>query len=135
MNYEDMLSKARKKIPEPEESKRRFQVPKVSGRIEGGRTIITNFHEVADALRRDPAHLLKFLNKELATPGKIEGKSARLKRRLRPAQLNSKIKEYEKTFVECMSCGKSDTVMNRDGDRYTIKCQACGAQNEFTLTI
>jgi len=135
MNYEDMLSNARDEIPEPEESKSRFQVPKVSGRIEGGKTVITNFQEIADVLRRPPSHLLKFLNKELATPGKIEGKTVRLKRRLRPAQLNSKIKEYEKTFVECMSCGKSDTVMERDGDQYVVKCQACGEQSEFTLNI
>jgi translation initiation factor 2 subunit 2 len=127
-----MLDDARDEIPEPEEAVDRFQVPDVSGRIEGGRTIITNFNDVADVLRRDPSHLLKFLNRELATRGDIDGKTAELERRLRPDQLNEKIGEYKEQFVTCPSCGKADTVLDRDGTEYTIRCEACGNVEEFT---
>lgn len=132
MEYDDMLSDARDEIPEPEEAHDRFQIPDVSGRIEGGRTIITNFSEVADVLRRDPSHLLKFLNRELATRGDIDGKTAELERRLRPDQLNEKISDYKDRFVTCPSCEKADTVLNHDGTDYTMKCEACGHVEEFT---
>lgn len=132
MDYDDMLNDARDQIPEPEEAKDRFQVPDVSGRIEGGRTIITNFNEIADVLRRDPSHLLKFLNRELATRGSIDGKTAELERRLRPNQLNDKINDYRERFVICPSCDKEDTVLERDGTDYTMKCQACGNVASFT---
>jgi translation initiation factor 2 subunit 2 len=132
MSYENMLDDAREEIPEPEEAHDRFQVPDVSGRIEGGRTIITNFDAIADTLRREPSHLLKFLNRELATRGAIEGKTAELERRLRPNQLNEKIKDYKERFVVCPSCEKADTVLNKDGTDYMMKCQACGHVEEFT---
>ena len=135
MNYEDMIKNAREKIPEPEKAKDRFQVPDVSGRIEGGRTVVTNFFEVADTLRRPPSHLLKFLNRTLATSGKIEGKHAEFKRRLRPKQINEKISDYEEKFVTCPSCGKADTTMSKDGSSYTVKCQACGHEHSFTENL
>lgn len=135
MNYDEMLSDARDDIPEPEEAHDRFQVPDVSGRIEGGRTIITNFDDIADTLRRDPSHLLKFLNRECATRGSIEGQAAELERRLRPDQLNEKIEEYQERFVTCPSCGKADTVLNRDGTEYEMKCHACGETTSFTDKI
>lgn len=135
MDYSEMLSDARNQIPEPEEAKDRFQVPDVSGRIEGGRTIITNFGEIADVLRREPSHLLKFLNRACATRGKIDGKTAELERRLRPDQLNEKIQEYRNRFVTCPSCEKADTVLNKDGTDYEMKCQACGHVESFTEKI
>lgn len=136
MSYEDMLKDAREEIPEPKEAQDRFQVPDVSGRIEGGKTVITNFHEVADVLRRDPSHLLKYLNKELATAGKIDGREAVLQRRLRPNKLNAKIDDYKEMYVSCPSCGKADTTMESLGNsRYKLTCQACGEQNEFTGSI
>ena len=135
MTYEDMLSDARDEIPEPEEAHDRFQVPDVSGRIEGGRTIIENFHDISDTLRRDPSHLLKFLNRELATRGNVEGKTAELERRLRPNQLNEKIKDYKERFVVCPHCEKADTVLENDGTDYTMKCQACGEVSSFTDKI
>ena len=40
-----MLKSAREKLPDQEEEKDRFQVPKVKGQIEGSKTIISNFNQ------------------------------------------------------------------------------------------
>ena len=69
--YKELLSKAYKQIPESEKSSERFEIPKVQGHVEGNKTIITNFRAICSTLRREPEHLLKFLQHELATPGNI----------------------------------------------------------------
>ena len=68
-----MLDKLYKEIKPLEPSSERFEIPKVKGHIEGTKTIISNFGQICATLRRNPEHLSKFLFKELATPGIIEG--------------------------------------------------------------
>src|SRR5690606_39492478 len=50
----------------------RFEIPKVSGKIEGNNTVITNISQIASYIRRPVENIAKFLQKELATPGSIE---------------------------------------------------------------
>ena len=72
MDYEEMLAKARKELPSSVFEKSRFEIPKVIGHIQGNRTIISNFIQIADAFQRDINHMLKYILKELATPGEIK---------------------------------------------------------------
>ena len=72
MDYEKMLEKARKELPESVLKTERFEIPKVKGHIQGNRTIISNFNQIAKTLRREPEHLLKFVLKELAAPGESD---------------------------------------------------------------
>ncbi|HIH71332.1 MAG TPA: translation initiation factor IF-2 subunit beta, partial [Methanothermobacter thermautotrophicus] len=60
-DYEKLLERAIDQLPPEVFETKRFEVPKAYSVIQGNRTFIQNFREVADALNRDPQHLLKFL--------------------------------------------------------------------------
>ena len=83
-----MLEDVRKSLPEAVFLKERFEIPKALGHIQGNRTIITNFLQIASTLRRDVSHLLKYILKELATPGNLS-KSALIMGRKVPASILS----------------------------------------------
>ena len=72
MKYEEMLKRGRDRIPETLIETARFEVPKIRGHIQGNKTIVTNLVAIADTLRRPPEHLLKYILKELATPGEFK---------------------------------------------------------------
>ncbi|HEC38466.1 MAG TPA: translation initiation factor IF-2 subunit beta, partial [bacterium] len=57
-NYDDLLEKAYKKIPENVQQSSRFEIPKVELRIESRNTFITNFNKIINTLNRDRRHFL-----------------------------------------------------------------------------
>ena len=125
-----MLEEVRKNLPEAVFLKERFEIPKVLGHIQGNRTVISNFLQVASNLRRDHEHLLKYILKELATPGKIKKSGALILGTKVPAsRINEKMRQYANEFVLCFECGKPDTVIVKDGGLTYMKCAACGAKN------
>lgn len=134
LNYEQMLDKAYKELPEGTTSSgERFEIPKVSGHIQGNKTIIVNYNQIVSAFHCDSNHFLKFLLKELATPGKMDGTRLELSRKLTSAFINSKIQQYANTFVLCKTCGKPDTtIIKKEGITY-MKCTACGAQSPLKV--
>ena len=129
-DYKSMLEDVRKNLPEAVFIKERFEIPKVLGHMQGNRTIISNFLQIASALRRDVDHLLKYVLKELATPGEIKKSGALILGTKVPAsRINDKIRHYANEFVLCIECGKPDTQIVREGDLNYMKCTACGAKN------
>ena len=125
-----MLEDARKRLPEAVFLKERFEIPKVLGHMQGNRTIITNFLQIASILRREADHLLKYVLKELATPGEIKKSGSLILGTKVPAsRINEKIRQYANEFVLCFECGKPDTKLEKDGDLTYMKCTACGAKN------
>lgn len=129
MEYEKMLEQAHENIKKAEGNTGRFEIPKVEGHFEGKKTIITNFIQVASQLRRKQEHLQKFLLKELATSGQIEGDRLILNNKIPSAKINAKIEDYAKEFVLCKECKKPDTEIIKE-DRLTfVHCLACGAKH------
>ena len=129
-DYKNMLEEARKNLPEAVFIKERFEIPKILGHIQGNRTIISNFLQIASTLRRDADHLLKYVLKELATPGEIKKSGALILGTKVPAsRINEKIRQYANEFVLCFECGKPDTQIAREGELTYMKCTACGAKN------
>ena len=126
MNYEDMLREGRKNLPESVLAKSRFEIPKVRGHIQGNRTIVSNFKQIAEVLGRPPEHLLKYLQKELATPGEIKPKGLILGSKVAASMINSKIRDYANKYVLCPECGKPDTKLIEEKQGYVLKCTACG---------
>ena len=127
-NYEQLLKKAKTELPEVKARTERFEIPKVTGHIQGNKTIITNFSQMCDALRRPSEQLLKFLQRELATPASIDGPRLVLGRKLPSSLINEKIISFCNDFVLCKECHKPDTQLIKE-DRVTfIKCTACGAK-------
>ena len=134
MSYEQLLEKAYKEV-KPIESGERFEVPKVKGHVEGTKTIITNFSQICDVLRRNKEHVTKFLYKELATPGVIDGERLILNRKLHSAKINEKIEAYANEFVICSECKKPDTELIKENRLMFIKCLACGAKKTVRTKI
>ena len=131
MSYEDLLDEAYGKVKSVETSKERFEVPEVESHIEGKTTIIGNFLQIASYLRRKPEHLEKFLEKDLAAKGKIEGERLILIKKIPKSKLNDRIKMYVDKFVLCKECGKPDTEIIKENNFYFIHCLACGSKHSI----
>ena len=129
MNYEQLLDKGMNELPDIARVKERYEIPKAKGHVEGNKTIIINFNQIVDSFRRDAQHFLKFILKELATPGKLEGGRLILGRVVSASIVNSKIKEYAEKYVLCHDCGKPDTKLENN----YLKCTACGAKHPVTV--
>src|SRR3989344_6195237 len=135
MKYEELVDRAYKELPEVKVSSERFEIPRVQSIIQGSKTIIANFARIAQIFRRDVDHLQKYLLRELATPGNLDGPRLVLNRKISSSLINQKIEQYASTFVICKECGKPDTTLNKE-DRFTyIKCQACGAKHYINSKI
>ena len=134
MTYEQMLDKLYKEV-KPIEKGERFEIPKVKGHIEGTKTIITNFSQICDIIRRDKQHVLKYLFKELATPGIIDGERLILNRKLSSALMNEKIESYVREFVICPECKKPDTELKKEDRVMFLHCLACGAKHSVRTKI
>jgi translation initiation factor 2 subunit 2 len=134
-SYEEMLARAKEILPDEAAETSRFTVPNVKGHLEGSKTIINNWFQICDALRRKPEHLLKYVQKELATPGEIIKNSVIFGSKLPAAKINEKITQYAEEFVFCKTCGKPDTKLTKETNVYFVHCQACGAKNSVLSRI
>ena len=133
-SYNKLLDEAYKKVKVVEHSER-FEIPKVEGRIQGNKTIISNFAQICSVIRRKPEHVAKFLFKELATPGKIDNSWLVLNRKISSGKINDKIAFYVNEFVLCKECGKPDTeIIKQDGFLF-LHCLACGAKKSLSKRI
>lgn len=126
MDYGELLARARSKLPESVFEKERFEIPKVTGHLEGNKTIVGNFQKIAETLRRPVEHILKYLLKELATPGVMRGSLLFLGTKIPSSRINDKIRQYAEEFVLCPECGKPDTNITKEGEVSHLRCQACG---------
>ncbi len=106
---------------------RRQEIPKLKVVVMPKRTIIQNFKEIADRLNRDPSHIAKFFLKELAVPGHIEGNQFVIYAERSPKILEAVYERYIKFYVICPVCNSIDTILEKQGRIYVLKCTACGA--------
>jgi len=130
-NYEELLNEAYSKIKVVENNKGRFEIPAIEGRIEGKKTILTNFLNISSYIRRTPEHFQKFILKELATSGQREGDRLVLNNKIPSVKINAKIEDYAKEFVICKECGKPDTELVKEDRFLFLKCLACGAKHSI----
>jgi len=128
MNYESLLDTAYERMPKETQSGERFKVPRVNGHIQGNRTVISNFYQIADALGRKPQHLLKYVLRELATPGELTKSALIIGTKISASRVNEKIERYAREFVMCSECKKPDTKLVKVDGVISMKCSACGAR-------
>jgi translation initiation factor 2 subunit 2 len=126
--YEKLLKLAIEKVPKKVFATDRFVIPEPRIEVQRSRTIIRNFKEIAEVLRRPIEHFAKYLMKELATPAHVEGDSLFLQASLSPEIIKKKIDSYVKDFVYCKICGKPDTRLVKEDRISFIVCEACGAK-------
>jgi translation initiation factor 2 subunit 2 len=127
--YEKLLKLAIEKVPKKVFARDRFIIPEPKVETQKNKTIIKNLKEIADVLRRPADHLAKYLMKELATPGSIEGETLVLQTSITTEMVKKKIESYAKEFVYCKVCGKPDTKLVKEDRLSFIVCEACGAKS------
>src|SRR3990172_7594163 len=135
MDYEKLLEEAFEKVKKPEGNAERFEIPKIEGHFEGKKTILTNFFQVAEHIRRNPVHFQKFILRELAASGQKEGDRLVLNMKVPSEKINQKIEQYAKEFVLCKECGKPDTEIIKEDRLSFIHCLACGAKHSVRSKI
>lgn len=128
MDYETLLDKAIEELPEQIQGSDRFVIEKVKGHLEGSKTVLVNIRQIAKELARTPEHLLKYLLKELATPGKFSRGRVILGTKVSATKVNKKIKKYASEFVFCSECTKPETQLVEEKSINYLKCLACGAK-------
>jgi len=126
-DYEKLLDSAYEKI-KPTEECGRFAILKAEGMVEGNKTIISNFMQIVNCIRRQPEHLAKFIFKELAAPGEIQGDRLILIKKVNSQNINDKIKMYVEKYVLCPNCKKPDTELIEEQGNVFIRCLACGTR-------
>lgn len=127
-SYEALLQKAQLELPESVAGADRFVIDKVLGHIEGNKTVIINIKKIAKDLGRDENHLLKYLLRELATPGKFAGERVIFGTKVPASLINKKIKKYASEFVYCSECSKPDTKLIEEKEVMYLRCLACGSK-------
>jgi len=129
-NYDFLLQRLYRKVPVPAGSGERFAIPKPRIIRIGSTTILHNFREIADVMRRDPKLLTRYLLKELATAGSYDEESGALKLNIvvSARALSVLLERFARQYVICPTCGRPDTKLEKRERIFVLKCEACGAE-------
>lgn len=134
MKYDNLVKRVNELLPDKKEAEtKRFKVPKVKGRIQGNKTIITNLKSISDYLDRSEEMVYKYLIKEFGTKAIKQGNQYVFTGRFPSGKINEKIKKFVKEYVTCKECGKPDTKLIKQDRIHFIKCMACGAKYPIKL--
>lgn len=132
-DYDTLIKRAYSQLPEEVFKDVRFEVPNPESIIEGNRTVIKNFRDIAKVINRDVQFFAKYVMRELGTAGNVEGQRLILQGKFSSYLINSKIKEFIEEYVLCDECGKPDTKIIKEGRLHFLKCMACGAIKPIKL--
>jgi len=128
-NYDDLLKRAYKQMPEVQAKRERLELPRIMIQTVGMRTIINNFKELSDTLDRDPPHLLKFLTREMATAATFHDSRAIFQGKFRADSFERLLGRYIEGYVVCPVCKRPDTKISKEKRLSFIVCNACGAKS------
>ncbi|BCU68372.1 translation initiation factor IF-2 subunit beta [Sulfolobales archaeon HS-7] len=126
--YEKLLQRVYEKLPYKSNKKESQELPALIINNIGSTTIIRNFSEYADRIRRDPKVLMKYLLKELAAAGTLTDNGAlEIQGKFSSYTINNLIERFLNSYVRCRTCKSLDTILTIEKNVWTIKCLACGA--------
>lgn len=128
-DYEALLKKAHEQLPDNVAEHTRFTIPEVDVIHEGNMTILRNFRQVANVLRREEDRLFTYLLNELGTSGSIDGLRATFKGKTPVKRVQQSIDAFVSSYVLCTACGKPDSHLERKGRTLILQCDACGAHH------
>ena len=131
--YIKLLDRAFEKIPEGFHETDRWKIPTARLEFEGKNTLIVNFKEIIENVKRDDKHFIKFILQEVGTAGGIKGNKAILKGKQKLSTIDRLIKNYCEKFVICETCLKPDTVIVKEGRSHLLVCHACGTRHPVKL--
>ena len=130
-DYDTLLKRARTQLPEVGSKRERLELPRLNYARIGMRTVIFNFKEIADALDRDPQHLLKYLTGEMATAATIQGSRVIFQGKFSEDTFHRLMERYLETFVVCPVCKRPDTKIVKEKRLSFLVCEACGAKSSI----
>ncbi|MCI4336280.1 MAG: translation initiation factor IF-2 subunit beta [Thermoplasmata archaeon] len=133
VDYGSLLARAREKLPPVQVGSDRFQVPEPDVMSDGKNTVIRNFQDITTVLRREPAHVIGHLARELGCPGVLDLPRGVLKSRVTKDQIAQRLREYTEKYVICSECKRPDTHLKKEGRLTLLICEACGAQRPVTV--
>ncbi|MFZ0892808.1 MAG: translation initiation factor IF-2 subunit beta [Thermoplasmata archaeon] len=132
-DYRALLDRARANLPVVKVASERFQIPEADVMTDGKNTVIRNFQEIAQVLRREPAHVIGYLARELGCPGVLDLPRGILKSRVSKDAIAQRLREYTDKYVICSECKRPDTHLSKEGRLTLLICEACGAQRPVTM--
>jgi len=130
-DYRELLKRAHDQLPHEVFEHKRFEIPKVKSGTIGMRTYVVNYKEIAEAMNRDPLHLLRYLSREMATAGSIDSARAIFQGKFKTDTLDSLIQHYAQEFVICPVCKRPDTKIRKEKRFSFLTCDACGAKSSI----
>lgn len=92
--------------------------------------------DVAKALERPPAYLIKYYGCELGAQTKYDDKTGTsiVNGAHQTQTIADLLEGFIKKYVQCYSCGNPETVVNIDKrDNIFLKCKACGAVSNVDM--
>ncbi len=128
-DYERLLGRVYEKIP-PRSGSGVLELPEPQIIRVGTQTIVKNFREIAQKLKREPDLVARYLMKELASAGSYEEGSGQLVLSVKVSGkvLKQVLDIFVKSYVKCPTCGSIDTHIERRGKVWVLVCEACGAE-------
>ncbi len=128
-DYEWLLSRVYEKIP-PRGSGVTLDLPEPQIIRVGTQTIIKNFREISQRLKREPELVSRYLAKELASASSYDSGSGQLTLSVKVSGkiVRQVLDMFVKDYVRCPTCGSIDTHLERKGKVWLLVCEACGAE-------
>jgi translation initiation factor 2 subunit 2 len=128
-DYEWLLKRVYEKIP-PHSGPEVLELPEPQTIRVGTQTIVKNFREISQRLKRDPDLVARYLMKELASAGSYEEGSGQLVLNVKVSSkvLKQLLDMFVKNYVRCPTCGSIDTHIDKRGKVWVLVCEACGAE-------
>ena len=127
-DYESLLKRIEKNISNVK-ADNRFELPPVEVTWEGKKTVLRNFSDFPEALRRDTNIVLQYLSKEFAVPAERVGEKAIFIGKRDPDDFTRLFQIYLKDYVECPTCTSPDTKVEKQNRISFLICEACGAKS------
>ena len=133
-DYEQLLKRAKNKLPDVVKGHSRFELPEAEVHLEGNSTIFKNFSEIISALNRGGDQVLGYLLKELGTAGQIkDGGRVIFKGKIPKRKIEERMNQFIKEYVICQECERPDTRLEKEGRTLVLKCEACGAHRPLKV--
>jgi len=118
----------------------RYKMPrlqtKIEGRGNGIKTNVINNVDIAKALARPPAYLVKYYGCELGAQTNYDDKTGTsiVNGAHQTSTITNLLEGFIKKYVQCYSCGNPETVVKIDKrDCISLKCKACGAVSDVDM--
>nr|MDO8110279.1 translation initiation factor IF-2 subunit beta [Candidatus Sigynarchaeota archaeon] len=127
--YIKLLDHALSQLPPDVMKHEKFVMPEAQIFIEGSKTLIKNFKVLAEKALRDPKHFMKFIVSEVGSAGTYDDQAGRaiLSGAFTRKLIIDTIDKYVRDFVVCKTCGRPDTVIDKEGRQAVLHCKACGS--------